>query len=198
TARHPSRIDLSVSLTGTTPGNTSTTILDALPIATDCAGNVSSCSQTITLHQDAVPSLSKGPIAACYKSLAAADAAAKAATTGTGGCGSALSFSVSDNNQTCPATITVTGTDTCGNFSSVTYTPTILTTAPVLSGCPAPTLLVHCASDIPAVATVTAEDACNTALTVDFNESNPADSCTNIITRTWTATDCAGNVSRCS
>src|SRR5207245_11452263 len=107
TARHPSRIDLSVSLTGTTPGNTSTTILDALPISTDCAGNVSSCSQTITLHQDAAPSLAKGPIAACYKSLTAADAAAKAATTGTGGCGSALSFSVSDDGNTCPATITV-------------------------------------------------------------------------------------------
>src|SRR5207245_2460482 len=146
TAKDACNTDLTVVLTGTNQGNTCTNIITRTWTATDCAGNVSSCSQTITLHQDAAPSLSKGPIAACYKSLTAADAAAKAATTGTGGCGSALTFSVSDDAHTCPATITVTGTDTCGNFSSVTYTPTILTTAPVLSGCPAPTVPVHCAA----------------------------------------------------
>src|SRR5213079_1013376 len=116
---------------------------------------------------------------------------------GTGGCGSALTFSVSDDGNTCPATITVTGTDTCGNSSSVTYTATVLTTAPVLSGCPID-VLVHCAADVPPVATVTAKDACGTDLTVVLTGSNPANTCTNVITRTWTATDCAGNVSSCT
>src|SRR5438105_10544182 len=97
--------------------------------------------------------------------------------------------------SSCPATITLTGTDACGNSSSVTYSATILTTAPVLCSCPAPAVTVHCASDIPAVAPVTAMDACGTALTVIYQQDDPANTCTNVITRTWTATDCAGNVS---
>ncbi len=198
TAKDTCGTDLTAVLTGSNPNNTCTNVITRTWTATDCAGNVSSCTQVITLHQDAPPMLTKGTIDSCYKSLAAADAAAKAATTGTGGCGDALTFSVSDNGQTCPATITVTGTDTCGNSASVTYTATILATAPALTGCPSPTVLVHCAADVPAAASVTAKDACNTALTVDYHETNPGNACTNVITRTWTATDCAGNVSSCS
>jgi len=199
TARDGCNTVLTVDFSETNPGNTCTNVITRTWTATDCAGNVSSCSQTITLHQDTAPTVNTGPIAACYQSLAAADAAALAATTGTGGCSDALTFSVSDNAQSCPATITVTGTDACSNSSSVTYTATILTTTPVLSGCPDPSVLVHCAADIPAAPTVTARDACNTSLTVTPSEtqSNPA-GCTNVITRTWTATDCAGNVSSCS
>src|SRR5439155_211310 len=185
------------SETQSNPGGC-TNVITRTWTTTDCASNVNSCTQVITLHTDGLPSLTKGSINACYKTLAAADTAAKAATSGTGACGDALSFGVSDNGQTCPATITVTGTDACGNSSSVTYTATILTTAPALSGCPAASVLVHCASDIPEAASVTAKDACNAALTVDFSESNPGNTCTNVITRTWTATDCAGNVSSCT
>src|SRR5207248_8939416 len=118
-----------------------TNIITRTWTTTDCAGNVNSCTQVITLHTDGLPNLIKGSINACYKTLAAADAAAKVATSGTGACGDALTFSVSDNAETCPATITVTGTDVCGNSSSVTYTATILTTAPVLSGCPGDALV---------------------------------------------------------
>src|SRR5262245_26414915 len=67
--------------------------------------------------------------------------------------------------------------------------------ATVLTGCPA-NVLVHCAADILAPATVTAVDACSNPLTVVPGETqtNPG-GCTNVITRTWTVTDCAGNVS---
>src|SRR6516162_2554873 len=115
-----------------------------------------------------------------------------------GACGDALTFSVSDNGQTCPATITVTGTDACGNTTSVTYSATVLTSPPVLSGCPGDKT-VHCTADIPVAATVTAKDACGTSLTVvpTESQSNPG-GCTNVITRTWTTTDCAGNSSTCT
>jgi len=121
----------------------------------------------VTLHTDGAPTVNKGTIAAsCYKTLAAAKTAALAVTTGTGACGDALSFSASADASSCPATITVTGTDGCGNSSSVTYTATILTTLPVLTGCPTD-MTVHCPAAIPLAATVTAKDACGTDLTVD-------------------------------
>jgi hypothetical protein len=198
TAKDACGTALTVSFSESNPGNTCTNVITRTWTTTDCAGNVNSCSQTITLHQDGVPIVTKGTINSCYKTLADADAAAKAATTGTGACSDALTFAVSDNGQTCPATITVTGTDACGNSASVNYTATVLTTPPVLTSCPAPTLLVHCPADIPLAAIVTAKDACGTALTVNFSESNPGNTCTNVITRTWTTTDCAGNVNSCS
>jgi hypothetical protein len=82
----------------------------------------------------------------------------------------------------------------------VQYTVTILSTLPVLSGCPAGTTNYECYASVPAAATVTAKDACGAVLPVTPNETqtNPGSSSNNIITRTWTATDCAGNVSSCT
>src|SRR5439155_1389499 len=150
-------------------------------------------------HTDGLPTVNQGTLAAsCYKTLGAAKTAALAATTGSGACGDTLSFSASADANTCPATITVTGTDGCGNSSSVTYAATILTTLPVLTGCPSD-VLVHCPAAIPTAATVTAKDACGTDLTVTPSETQSnAGGCTNVITRTWTTTDCAGNVNSCT
>jgi hypothetical protein len=163
--------------------------------ATDCAGQTVAGSQVITQLDNVIPTANQGSISNCYTSLAAADAAALAATTtGTVGCGgSNLSFTVSDNGQTCPATITVTGTDGCSNSTTVTYTATILTNLPTMSGVPANTT-VQCVGQIPAPATVTATDSCGTALLVSYSQypATLTSSCSNVITRTWSATDCAG------
>jgi hypothetical protein len=141
------------------------------------------------------PTLNIGTIGSCYTNLASADAAALAATTGSSTCGSSsnLAFSVSNNGQTCPATITVTGTDDCGFSTNAMYTATILTNPPTLSGTPASTNVL-CVEDIPIPATVTATDSCGTTLMVSYlqNESAANSSCSNIITRTWSAVDCAG------
>jgi len=200
TAKDACGTDLTVtpSETESNPGGC-TNVITRTWTTTDCAGNVNSCTQVVTLHTDGAPTVNKGTIAAsCYKTLAAAKTAALAVTTGTGACGDALSFSASADANSCPATITVTGTDGCGNSASVTYTATILTTLPVLTGCPSD-VTVHCPAAIPTAATVTAKDACGTDLTVTPSEtqSNPG-GCTNVITRTWTTTDCAGNVNSCT
>src|SRR5260370_270675 len=129
-------LTVNFSETQSNPGGC-TNVITRTWSTTDCAGNSSSCTQVVTLHTDELPTVTKGSINSCYKSLADADAAAKAATTGTGACNETLSLSVSDNGQTCPATITVTGIDPCGNSISVTYTATVLNTTPVFSGCPA-------------------------------------------------------------
>jgi len=69
--------------------------------------------------------------------------------------------------------------------------------APVLSGCPNPAGgSYQCYSQVPAAAVVTASDNCDSNVVVNFSqsESNPGSSCSNVITRTWTATDSSGNV----
>ena len=140
------------------------------------------------------PTLSIGAIGSCYTNLASADAAALAATTGTATCGGTnLTLTVTNNGLTCPATITVTGTDNCGNSTNASCTATILTNPPTLSGTPANTNVV-CVEDIPIPATVTATDSCGTSLLVSYvqNESDAASSCSNVITRTWSTVDCAG------
>src|SRR5207248_8981200 len=55
--------------------------------ATAISGNVTNKSQTITVNDITGPSLTKGSIASCYKTVAAAEAAAIAATGASGNCG---------------------------------------------------------------------------------------------------------------
>ncbi len=161
--------------------------------AMDCANQIATFTQTITVQNNSLPALTTGSIANCYGSLASADAAALAATSGTADCGGTVNFMVSDNHQNCPATITVTGTDTCGRKATVPYWTEILTAVPTLTGVP-PSTTVQCVSEIPGAPTVTASDSCGRTLTVTTNQtqSNPTSTCSNVITRTWSATDCLG------
>jgi uncharacterized repeat protein (TIGR01451 family) len=177
------------------PGSSCNDTITRTWTATDCASQTATYTQTITVQSTTAPSMTKGSIASCYTSLTLADAAALAATSGTANCSGTVALSVSDNGQTCPATITVTGADSCGLTSTVTYSANILITPPVLSGCPTNTnMTVQCAGLIPTVPTVTAVDACGTTLSVSYNqaETSSTSTCSNVITRTWSATDCAG------
>src|SRR5208282_1833664 len=113
--------------------------------------------------------------------------------------GTNLTLTVTNNGQFCPVTITVTGTDGCTNSGTVTYTATILTAKPTLLGVPA-TTTIACLGDLPAPAPVTATDNCGTVLSVSYSQvpPNPVASCSQLITRTWSATDCAGQTSTCT
>jgi hypothetical protein len=102
--------------------------------ATDTCGNTTTCSQTITVKDTTPPTLTKGSIGSCYKTVAEAEAAAVAATTGSDNC-SAVRLSASTSGE-CSAVITVTGTDACNNPASVTYNTRIDNTPPVIK-CPA-------------------------------------------------------------
>jgi hypothetical protein len=136
------------------------------------------------------PTLTPGTIG-CYTSLAEADTAATNATTVTP---SGTVLTVVNSGGDCPATITVTGTDSCGLSSSVTYTANILTAKPTFSGLPPATASYQSYSQVPAAPTVTATDSCGDKLTVNYTSSqtNPNSSCDDIITRTWMTMDCAG------
>jgi len=91
--------------------------------ATDPSGNPVSFTQTITVHDDTKPTLTKGTIASSYQSVAEAEAAALEATGVSDNC-SAVTKTVSTVGE-CSAVITVTGTDACGNHDSVSYSTCI-------------------------------------------------------------------------
>ena len=102
---------------------------------TDASGN-SDVAIYNTRIDGIAPTVTAGILATnCYTSLAAAEAAALAATTATDNCPGTLTPSLSNNGiNDCDKSITVTFSDGCGNFSSVTYTNlSIHTTAPVES-----------------------------------------------------------------
>src|SRR5262249_2607761 len=124
------------------------------------------------------------------------------------GCGGTVGISYSDAPPSPHFTgkpgvnRTLYAVDACGNTNSCVPPITFLvTTRPVLSGFPSPASTnVQCYSQVPTAPTVTASDNCSGdlgAITPVVMESKPGSSCSNVITRTWTATDNCGNSTNC-
>ncbi|MEZ4954902.1 MAG: SdrD B-like domain-containing protein [Saprospiraceae bacterium] len=87
-----------------------------------------------------------------------------------------------------------TASDCCGNTDSLFFTIIVQDmTGPVLTGVPAD-VTVDC-ENVPAIAIVTAEDACSGSTPVVFSETVIGDSTSGCfyLRRTWTATDSCGN-----
>jgi hypothetical protein len=166
-------------------------------VADDC-GNVSAVyTQTITITDNTAPVLTAGAIATCYNSIAVAEAAAIAATSGVDNCSPVVTFTASTVGS-CNAVITVVGADACGNTSSVTYSTRVDILAPVIAGVPA-TVTVSCDAVIPTFAStpaVSVTDDCDLAPSLTFVDATIPGLCPQsyTLTRTWTATDNCGNV----
>jgi len=164
---------------------------------TDACGNFSDVSVTINVADTIAPILVGVPADA----TAECDSIPAAATvTATDNCdtNATVTFSESTSTGSCASgysiTRTWTATDDCGNSFSASQTITVEdTTDPTLVGVPADAT-VQCDA-IPAAATVTATDNCDSDVAVAFNESQASGSCPGqyTITRTWTATDDCGN-----
>lgn len=88
---------------------------------TDCAGNFS--THTFYTRIDEVdPVLVAGPTLNCFATVNAAEIAAIAATDISDNCSDYEDLDiVAVTTGTCPATVTITATDECGNSSSVSY-----------------------------------------------------------------------------
>src|SRR4029453_7799282 len=124
--------------------------------ATDACGNAASCSQIITVVDNTPPVLTKGTIQGCYKTKEEACAAAQAARTASDDCSAPVILTCKVEGD-CSATVTVTGTDACGNSASVTYTTRIDNIPPVVTGCPVDATY-QCLSEVPAPAAPTGID----------------------------------------
>ena len=163
--------------------------------ATDCAGNSSSCVQTITIVDD------EAPVIACPADATFDCVLGDAGTaTATDNCDDSPTVGSSDvaSLDACGlGTIirTWTATDCAGNSSSCVQTITIVDDEAPVIACPADATFDCVLGD---AGTATATDNCDDSPTVGSSDVASLDACgLGTITRTWTATDCAGNSSSC-
>lgn len=169
--------------------------------ATDCAGNKVTHCQVITIIDEAAPefdqalpgdmtldcdALEDAPVITATDSCdGAIEVAFTEEITATNDCGIASEIVRTWN-----------ATDCAGNTATHQQTIKIIdTTAPVFSETLSEEITQDCqgAADAPVL---TAYDACDGSVEVIYNETiSETNSCgiASVITRTWTATDCAGN-----
>ncbi|HFA50155.1 MAG TPA: HYR domain-containing protein, partial [Bacteroidetes bacterium] len=166
-------------------------------VATDAAGNSTTVDQIITILDNIAPVANMDP--ADVTVVCGTDIPAVPNVTFTDNCDeftvdfSEVLVSLGSPDE---ATLTRTwvATDAAGNSTTVDQIITILDNiAPVANMDPAD-VTVSCGTDIPAVPNVTFTDNCD-EFTVDFSEtlSNNGSTDEATLTRTWVATDAAGN-----
>lgn len=208
TATATDNCDSSPTITFTdasTPSGPQTFVIHRTWKASDDCGNMSTCEQLITVHDETPPVIS------CPANLTIACTAntlppATGTATATDNCdpSPAITFTDVTVGGQCPQERTITrtwiATDDCGNSSTCNQTIFVDdSSAPVIS-CPA-NITVQCtASTAPgSTGTATATDNCDAVPVVTFNDVTAGGACPQerTITRTWSATDDCGNVSTC-
>jgi hypothetical protein len=182
--------------------------------ATDCAGNASSCMQTIEIT-DTVPPTATGPNSVDLE--CSSDLPAPVTTIG-----DYLALPGTDANDNCTdqADLTVTSVDgglvgdECAGSITRTYTIadacllefdayhvfTVTDDTDPMVTCPADAIVECDASTAPAnTGSATATDNCDASPAISFGDSVAAGACPQeqFITRTWTAEDDCGNTDTC-
>ncbi|QGY44304.1 T9SS type A sorting domain-containing protein [Maribellus comscasis] len=170
----------------------------------DTCGNFSSVSQTITVL-DTLPPVPQAPPADLVLDCAA-EVPPPVNLTATDNCGGEITVSPATTvlPGSCPNDFvmirTWTFADTCGNFSSVSQTITVLDTLPPVPQAPPADLVLDCAAEVPPPVNLTATDNCGGEITVSPATTVLPGSCPNdfVMIRTWTFADTCGNFSSVS
>ena len=156
---------------------------------TDACGNISdSFTQTIRIQDTLAPVAPEAP--ATVTVACAGDVPAMVALTAQDNCNGAITVEGVDAiaQGQCANSFVVTRTwtlvDACGNTSSVAQTINVNdNVAPVAPEAPA-TVTVACAGDVPAMVSLTAQDNCNGAITVEGVDAIAQGQCANAY-RDW-------------
>jgi choice-of-anchor A domain-containing protein len=156
--------------------------------ATDAAGNFSTCEQTITVVDNTRPTISdiSDRTVSCNASTAPS---ATGTPTASDNCGTPV-VTYSDVTSGNVITRTWRATDAFGNYSTSTQKITTVAdnTKPVISDVADKTVSCNASTAPSATGTATATDNCSTPV-VTYSDVTSG----NVITRTWKATDAAGN-----
>lgn len=163
--------------------------------AVNACGNMATCAQLITVRDTLAPVLTcaSNRVVECG---AAWSFDAPSATDNCLGTNVTIAIVNTVTNALCGNTFSATRTweavDACTNSARCSQTITVVdTTPPMLVGVPGPGSF-QCLSDVPAPASVTATDACDSNPQVTL-VSTTNGSCPTIIIHTWTATDACTN-----
>ncbi|MGJ5641554.1 HYR-like domain-containing protein [Formosa sp. S-31] len=166
---------------------------------TDPCGNPTEISQTINVIDNTAPVASAAPADVTVECIS--DLPAMTDLTATDNClGDITVTGVDSVNNDNPCNVIVTRTwtftDACNNTTVATQTINVIdTTAPVAPAAPA-NITVDCLDNLPTTIELSAIDNCGGTVTATgVDDITPGDSCSEIITRTWTFTDACGNSS---
>ncbi|MFK7756394.1 MAG: T9SS type A sorting domain-containing protein [Flavobacteriales bacterium] len=187
----------SVTMEESTEGDSCGSVITRVYTATDECGNTSTCTQTITIFDDAAPVFD--PFTP-YLSVECSDSdSVTADVTATDNCNEVtITFEDQLNSGGCLGVVerTYTAVDACGNTATaIQYISLQDTTDPVIT-CPED--LEHQCDETPDYGMATATDNCGLDVTITMEESTEVAECITTITRTYTATDYCDNVSTCT
>ncbi|WP_434036540.1 HYR-like domain-containing protein [Formosa sp. 4Alg 33] len=167
----------------------------------DACGNTTEVSQTITVGDSTAPVVDNAPSDATYACID--DVPELAPLTATDNCVGEITDNGTEtinDADTCNVIITRTWmfTDASNNSTTVTQVITVIDDVAPIATAPAD-VTVECTDDIPAMIDLIATDNCGDTITsTGVDTVNDIDSCSSIITRTWSFTDACGNTASVS
>jgi diaminopimelate epimerase len=184
-------------------GNTCAEVITRTYSATDACGNTVTCKQFITVDDTTDPEITcpDDVVVECIEDVPAPDVSLVITHDN---CDAAVIVTfvsdVSDGN-TCAEVITRTysATDACGNTVTCKQFITVDDTTDPEITCP-DDVVVECIEDVPApdISLVITHDNCDAAVIVTFvSDVSDGNTCAEVITRTYSATDACGNTVTC-
>jgi uncharacterized repeat protein (TIGR01451 family) len=194
--------DVEVTYSDVSDGGTCLGNITRTWTATDDCGNTDECVQIITVVDSTAPDITSAPgnvTIQCIDDIPPIDIGNVTAIDNCGNVTVTYAGDADDGN-TCPKTITRTyqATDECGNSANVTQAITVDDTiAPVITCAGNVTIDCDESTDPSDIGNATATDNCDIDVEVTYSDVSDGGTCSENITRTWSATDDCGNTDEC-